>query len=688
MSNLWAIRRSQAGPHDARITGQSLAAKITTKQGVICRKVRASMKNNICGAALAVLLLAAHQSHAQSPASADRVVYEAAFYNSFAPRTALDMVTQTPGFTLDADDDDERRGFAGAVGNVLIDGQRLGAKSQSLQDVLGRVAAKEVVRIEVLRGSAVAGDASGAAVIANVVRTPAAGGGSWETGFEVTNEDKPTPNGKFAWSGRKETLEYSVGGSAFTHDHLSAGHFDLSDAAGNPIEHRYQGFPHQNGDYAVNGQLAFPVDAGRLTVTGQAAYFRHDEEFFRYTSSPSGALVESEQIPYAERVRSGEAGVTYRRLLGDWDMNLTALATRKHTRKSAETIARGTFARDVSVGRLELGAEAAVNTLDGEQSLTVDGSAVALPNANLSVEETRGEAFVSHVWKLSGLWSLDSRLAVETSRLSFTGDTEQSVSLTQLTRQLGRHQLQLRVFRDVGQLDFNDFVTSAAFADEIIQGGNPDLRPQTLWAVEVDADLRFAGDAALRLRGFRHFVDDVVDFVPVGPAGNQFDAPGNIGEGSIIGAELTLRVPLERVLRGGSLNVSALWQDSEVTDPLTGAQRPFSDLSENNITAELRQDLNAARFAWGASYEAESMDSEFRLNEINRFREIHMLNLFAETTWVANLKIRLELQSALDSTEKRDRRIYSPDRNGALLSREIGAFEPGHWWLLKVSSSF
>jgi hypothetical protein len=676
------------------------------------------MKNNICGAALAVLLLAAHQSHAQSPASADRVVYEAAFYHSFAPRTALDMIAQTPGFTLDADDDDERRGFAGAVGNVLIDGQRLGAKSQSLEDVLGRVAAKEVVRIEVLRGSAVAGDASGAAVIANVVRTPAAGGGSWETGFEVTNEDKPAPNGKFAWSGRKETLEYSVGGSAFTHDHLSSGHFDLSDGAGNPIEHRYQGFPHQNGDYAVNGQLAFPVDAGRLTVTGQAAYFRHDESFFRYTSTPTGAPVESEQIPFAERVRSGEAGVTYQRLLGDWDMNLTALATRKHTRwhmsgtsfdandvpvselfqqvfrKSGETIARGTFARDLRIGRLELGAEAAVNTLDGEQSLTVDGAGVDLPNANLSVEETRGEAFASHVWKLGDLWSLDSRLAVETSRLSFTGDTEQSVSLTyakpraQLTRQLGRHQLQLRVFRDVGQLDFNDFVTSAAFTDEIIQGGNPDLRPQTLWAVEVDADLRFAGDAALRLRGFKHFVDDVVDFVPVGPPGNRFDAPGNIGEGSIIGAELTLRVPLERFMRGGSLNVSALWQDSEVTDPLTGAERPFSDMSENEISAELRQDLNAARFAWGASYEAESMDSDFRLNEINRFREIHMLNLFAETTWVANLKIRLELQSALDSTEKRDRRIYSPDRNGALLTRELGSYEPGHWWLLKLSSSF
>ena len=98
---------------------------------------------------------------------------------------------------------------------MLIDGQRLGAKSQNLRDVLGRVAAKEVLRIEVLRGSEVAGDASGAAVLANVVRTPASGGGTWEAGVEVTNEDKPAPNGKFGWSGRKEATEYSIGGTAY-----------------------------------------------------------------------------------------------------------------------------------------------------------------------------------------------------------------------------------------------------------------------------------------------------------------------------------------------------------------------------------------------------------------------------------------------------------------------------------------
>jgi hypothetical protein len=675
--------------------------------------------------ALAIVIGVGGNAAAQdlTPASSDRVIYSADYFESFAPRTALDMINQTPGFVLAAEDDgDVRRGFSGAVGNVLIDGQRLGAKSQSLRDVLGRVAAREVVRIEVLRGSAVAGDASGAAVLANVIRTPTSGGGTWEAGFEVTNTDEPTPNGKFGWSGRKENTEFSLGGNAFTHDHVSQGPFEVRDAAGNLLERRREGFPHQNSDYALNGQLSFPALDGKLTLTGQLAYFRHDEQFFRFRRTPGDLPISSADIPYSERERGGEAGVTYQRAVGSWDLNLTALATRERERwhttatdldaaggidevafqrvftKSGETIMRGTFARNVESGRLEFGAETAVNTLDGEQELTVDTGAgpapVVLPNANLSVEETRAEGFVSHAWRLNELWSLDSRLAAETSRLSFTGDTDQSVSLTylkprvQLTRQFGKHQLQMRAYRDVGQLDFTDFVTTAQFGNGIIEGGNPDLRPQTAWATEIEGDLRFAGDSALRLRVFKHFVIDVVDFVPVGPPGDQFDAPGNIGDGSIVGAELSLRVPLGKLLPGGTFSVTGTWQDTEVTDPLTGRDRPFSDLQENQISADLRQDLQAAKVAWGAHYEASSMDTDFRLDEIHRFSQIHMLNLFAETTWVANLKIRLELQSALDGVEQRDRRFYAPDRNGALIARERGEFRPGHWWLLKVSSSF
>jgi hypothetical protein len=656
-----------------------------------------------------------------SSSESGRVVYDAAFYAQFAPRTALDMINQTPGFTLDGGDN-QTRGFSGAVGNVLIDGERLGAKSQSLEDVLLRVPASEVLRIEILRGADVAGDASNAAVLANVIRTRTAGGGTWMAGFELTNEKKPTPTGRFAWSGRSEDREYSLGATTYAHDHNSEGPREVTDGTGARVADRFGGFPHEQGEHALNGQYSQGVGGGKLVVTGQASYVNYSEDFWVRTTAPDGTPLEREIDPYKEDTRSGEVGVTYQRPVAEWDMTVTALATRKRyesdvvsthfdgediqdseftqalRQRSGETIARATFARELTVGRLETGAELAVNTLEGQMDLTADEGngpvSIVVPNANLSVEENRGEAFVSHAWQINPLWSLDSRLAAEASRLSFTGDTEQSVSLTyvkprvQLTRKFGQHQLQMRVFRDVGQLDFTDFVSTARLADDLINGGNPDLRPQTAWAAEVEGDLRFASDAALRVRLFHHWLDDVVDFVPVGPPDALIDAPGNIGSGTMDGVEVSLRLPLKALLPGGTLTIAGTVRDTDVVDPLTSEHRQISDFIENDIKAELRQDLNGAKLAWGLNYQGYSADSDFRSSEIDSFRQLHRLDAFIETTWIAGTKIRLVLQNVLDSAEERDRRFYTPDRNGALALHETSALYPDMWWMVTVSGNF
>ena len=39
-------------------------------------------------------------------------------------------------------------------------------------------------------------------------------------------------------------------------------------------------------------------------------------------------------------------------------------------------------------------------------------------------------------------------------------------------------------------------------ADALVHGGNPGLKPQTAWATELDADLRFPGDATLNVNVF------------------------------------------------------------------------------------------------------------------------------------------------------------------------------------------
>ena len=63
--------------------------------------------------------------------------------------------------------------------------------------------------------------------------------------------------------------------------------------------------------------------------------------------------------------------------------------------------------------------------------------------------------------------------------------------------------------------------------------------------------------------------------------------------------------------------------------------RQISDFVESELKVELRQDLNAAKLAWGLTFEGYSADYDFRSSEVDSFRELRRLDAFIETTWIA-----------------------------------------------------
>ena len=78
------------------------------------------------------------------------------------------MVQRVPGFTLESGFSTVR-GFAGAAGNVVINGQRPSNKSDSLATVLGRIPASRVRRIELSSGNQFGSDYVGKAQVLNLV---------------------------------------------------------------------------------------------------------------------------------------------------------------------------------------------------------------------------------------------------------------------------------------------------------------------------------------------------------------------------------------------------------------------------------------------------------------------------------------------------------------------------------------
>ena len=104
--------------------------------------------------------------------------YTLDYFEQFQPNTAQDMITRVPGFTLQ-DSDDNQRGFGQASLNILINGRRPSAKSQNANDILGRIPAENVIRIEILDGASL--DIPGlSGQVANIVSNTDKLSGNWE----------------------------------------------------------------------------------------------------------------------------------------------------------------------------------------------------------------------------------------------------------------------------------------------------------------------------------------------------------------------------------------------------------------------------------------------------------------------------------------------------------------------------
>ena len=154
----------------------------------------------------------AGDSGAAAPARSN--TYDAAFFAPYAPRTALDIVRRIPGFTLDLGNTD-LRGFSGAAGNVVIDGQRPSSKSETLEATLSKIPASRVDRVDVGPGDLYGAQYSGKSQVANLILGRGGAGGL--TGNATLSANRhwfgninPNASGSAQWSRGPSTFSLSA----------------------------------------------------------------------------------------------------------------------------------------------------------------------------------------------------------------------------------------------------------------------------------------------------------------------------------------------------------------------------------------------------------------------------------------------------------------------------------------------
>jgi hypothetical protein len=632
--------------------------------------------------ALALTVTSSPQARAQTP-SPNATVYAGDSFVRSGSANALEALEKVPGFVIVAADPDVR-GYAGAQGNVLIDGVRPASKRDDIADLLRRIPAASIDRIELVRGGAPGIDMAGFPVIANIVRrrvatTEAALEGGTLFGMQGAREEIAVA--EYAWRRDDRSLEAAFSLQPELDDDSGAGSIRRSAPPGDPT-----GRDNLNTvtlKDSLDSSLAWraPWAGGRLTAT---AALRGETTRTDTTIAGGGS---AEAVQDRETYEEGEIGGRY-----EWQTGANKLefvATHQlgilealerseeggdseqfeEATRTGETILR-VEAAHMRSDRLELQAsvEGALNRLSSQARLEENGVETPLPGSSVSIEERRAEFGLGAVWTPAGSLTLDAGLRVESSAISQTGDSPLERRFLYAKPRLAvdwdagpATRFRLALSREVGQLDFSDFVASASLDSNVVTAGNAALAPEQWWRLSARAERRFGDEASVTLTWTHDEISDVIDRVLVVTATDVFDAPGNIGTGRRDTLSAEAMTPLDRLgLLGGRLTTSLLWRRSEVVDPVTGVSRSISGEKPFEGSITLTQDLPALRARWGITIDhLGERKTEYRFDELVRKSEAAGWTVFMERRTGSAWRWRLEATDVFgrDFTETRVRYV-------------------------------
>ena len=633
---------------------------------------------------------------AQAEEVSGRTVYQAAYFQTFSPSNALEIVQRVPGFSLELGSQDVR-GFGQAAGNVVINGSRPSSKSDTLETILARIPASRVARVEVGPGDLFGSEFSGKPQVLNLVTTATGGlAGTANASVARTFDGRLAPAGSVSVLLRRGKSSFNASAGINNFVQTEEGFDELKALPGGALLERREkvneiadraayisgSWEHKDGDNR----------SAHLNVRFQKGWFDLDQENDVF---PTGGTVRDDRLTQDIDSRDFELGGDVTRPLLGGGIKLIGLATRRHRRTADVSLNRvqgqvtGGFAQDVDNKRdetvlrlvwnranlggwsVEAGAEGVLNKLDSKVDLFLVGangnrSRIDLPVDQAVVKEYRGEAFVTAGRPLSPTLRMDLGLTWEASRLTVSGDAEAERTLRFLKpkatfdwRPKGGWHAQLSIARTVAQLNFEDFISTAELANDRVNGGNADLVPQRAWELLATLEHPILGDGLVKVEAGYRFISLVQDRIPT-PEG--FDAPGNLGDGRLLLLRSTVDVPLAKLgIKGGRLTIHTSFVDTSVEDPYTGRRRRFSGNSPFAADASFRQDLG--KFAWGTSLFVNAPTSFFRQNEIDKlYNSNPYVTAFVEYRPSGKTTLTFSLDNLTGVPAYRDRTFFQPDR--------------------------
>ncbi|HEV7661724.1 MAG TPA: TonB-dependent receptor plug domain-containing protein [Allosphingosinicella sp.] len=625
--------------------------------------------------------------------------YTPADFTRFAPRNALDMLSQVPGFSIESSDT-ERRGLGQASGNVLINGERFSGKSTDIFTELRRISASNVARIEIVDAATL--NISGlSGQVANVVTTSRGLSGNYVWRPQIRRDRTPA-----RLLGGEISVNGSIGGTTYTlslrndsYRNGNAGPETVYTPAGVVLDRRDEVLGVSGDEPRLSASIRRNFGNGSiLNLNAAGGFILQDVEEVSERSGP-GQPDRVRNLQERLRRHNYELGGDYEfGLGGSGRLKLIGLHRFTHTPyrqtlvqtyadatptigqrftqtgDEAESILRSEYRWRGGGADWQVSLEGALNRLDVENALfdrnaSGDFVPIPFPNSAATVQEQRAEAMLTYGRPLAANLTLQVSLGGEYSRLTQEGAGGLSRTFYRPKGFLNLawtprpgFDISARIERVVGQLNFFDFVASANVSGGTANTGNANLVPPQSWNAQIQATRNLGRWGTVTARLYGRLITDIVDVIPI--AGGQ--SPGNIdGTASVYGLQWTSTFNFDPIgIPGAKLDMNLTFQGSRLTDPLTGGRRPINEYTTRQVEINFRHDIPRTQWAYGAGFQQYRQSAGFRLDQRFRFLDTPgSLGVYVEHKNVLGLTVRGSVDNLLGTNESFGRTFFDGNRN-------------------------
>ena len=674
-------------------------------------------KTAISFASFVVALTGAQISHAQD--GKVETSYAPAYFEQFQPNTASDMVARIPGFSIQNDDGGER-GLGQATLNVLINGRRPSSKSSDADDILGRITADSVSRIDILDGATL--DIPGlSGQVANIITQQDTGtlSGSWS--YAARFEEGTDPQlleGEVSVTGTRGNLEFVAGLDLGQFTFTDIGREAFFDENRTVFEARQEDVFYTQETPDANLNLTYSPDNGHVANLNLSLGTRNVRSGIRETFQavlPQGVTGASFSDNGEDEVEY-EVGGDYAFPLGKGTLKLIGLHSFEDSDFNNSFLSlpvdedefRSTFNRldkeGEFIGRAEyswksgpsqdwqLSWEGAFNYLDSETEFA--NSFTPLTLGDVRVEEKRTEANLTHSRPITPKINLQMSFGAEYSELDVTTVNEPartffrpkgfiSASYNASDKYIWRAKLE----RDVSQLDFGTFVSSVNLSDATANTGNSRIVPTQFWNGELELERKSAGALSGTLTAYALYIEDPIDRILFADGS---EGPGNLDSAIRYGVKGNMTLVFDTLgAKGLRVDLSGGLENSRIDDPVTGRSRKINNTLVWNYDLGISHDIPNSDWAWGLDIDLFKQSTFFRLDQSFESTIRNPFNVARITHKdVFGMRVDVFFQNFLEYRNERERLIFAGDRNGEFIGGEFYVRKRGRRMGLKISDTF